>query len=305
VNNEGAIIPAQNCSAVLSTEKESKQQRGVVFLKLEDNNFFPIGVWPNKFADDVIANPRVLLEYIEKIVQQPEKFDDVRYLIPVKLGEISDEPPKQVLWSVTLEGKIPETEDDWVLEFVDLKQFRKLKQLTTRYFQDLMKTIELNAHYKIIRPIEQEIIKEEPVTFWLPIYKEGVTSLLPQNDGSFVDCHELTADIIVLSHFFADLGKNAETYNHYQLADGILEFKSQTNSILSHEQFAFVVSTKKDNSNYGLLFLKKNGKYSLQGMWPKSFFQAYQKNDRILFELLDSLIKVPSSFKSVKFYVPS
>ncbi|MFX1294702.1 MAG: hypothetical protein ACFFD2_07590 [Promethearchaeota archaeon] len=156
INNEGESLPFQLCSVLFSTKKETQQQEGVAFLQLDDGNFLPIAVWPTEFAELIITDLRILHEYIKNVIQQPEKYNDVRFIIPIKFGEEYGKVPKQILWSVIFEGETPGSEDDWGLEFIDLKQYQKEPKILIRnYFQELIRILDTNSHYRVIRQIKQ------------------------------------------------------------------------------------------------------------------------------------------------------
>jgi len=154
INNQGKMLPFGRCYLLLSTEKGTKQKRGLAFFELEDGNLLPIGAWPAEFAGEIQGNLDLLTTYIVGVMENPDNFEDARIIIPINKGEESA-TPKEILWSVLFEGEEPGPEDDWVHEFVDSKKdIASSMQIKLEFFRDLFTACKSSTHYQIMRQIK-------------------------------------------------------------------------------------------------------------------------------------------------------
>ena len=184
VNSEGKSLPHQGCVVIFFKEKKD-QQKAIAFYQLEDGNLLPIGVWPEEFAKTIQRDFNNILLSIGKLLEAPKDYEDVSLILPIKLGQEPDEVPERVLWSTLLEGEKPGPEDDWVLEFEDLKHgMERPKLIKFQFLSNLLKLSAKHQHYRFIKQIKE--VKSN-LNETLPIESCFTINIFTQDEGVFVN----------------------------------------------------------------------------------------------------------------------
>ncbi len=184
IDSEGKSLPHQGCTVIFYKEKETKQ-RAIAFYQLEDGNLLPIGVWPEEFAKSIKSDFSYVLLSIGKLLTTPNEFEDVSLVLPIKLGQEPGDVPEKVLWSALLEGEEPGPEDDWVLEFEDLKYgLERPKVIQNHLIMALLKIREKHKHYQVIKQIKE--VKSN-VNEFIPIDQCFIINIFTLDEGVFVN----------------------------------------------------------------------------------------------------------------------
>ncbi|MHA1267040.1 MAG: hypothetical protein ACTSRS_17510 [Candidatus Helarchaeota archaeon] len=292
VNNEGNELPINECTMLLFSEKTGSKG-GIMFLQLESSNLLPIAVWPDAFANTILRQPDQLFIKVVEVLEEPEKFEDVRLILPIQLRQDPKKAPDQIIWSVELEGEQPGPEGDWVLEFIDLKYgLERPRQIMPGMILRLLKVGENQDHYLLLKqikkitsnmneslPIDKALIilaesKENDLMFHFLLFqnKKGEIELIGLWPPQFVTLYRKNekAAVILLGKLIEqpDLFKNVAVFTPIDLEQAV---PKATSAIWS----PIYKTEVKEGTHDGIQFIDCTTQLKFISVLPKFFHKLF------------------------------
>lgn len=74
--------------------KDTKLQVGFLLAEYSDNTFGLLGIWPDEFVRVVEQDNPLLTNFLQLIVNAPEKWNSVYLVVPIKFASRSNGPNK-------------------------------------------------------------------------------------------------------------------------------------------------------------------------------------------------------------------